>query len=135
MNATPSPSIRIRPYTSPDLDQCRKLWFELTQHHRNIYNDSSIGGDDPGLHFDEHLGRVGPENLWVAECDGEVVGLVGLIVEDQEAEVEVDAALDIYSRDSARLWMWCRSLWSALKGVTASTTARVEKNLIRAIMR
>ena len=88
MNTKTSPSLKIRPYTSPDLDQCRKLWAELTQRHRDIYNDPSIGGDDPGLHFDKHLGRAGAENIWVAECDGEVVGLVGLIVEGQEAEIE-----------------------------------------------
>ncbi len=88
MNAQTSLSLKIRPYASPDLDQCRKLWAELTQRHRDIYNDPSIGGDDPGLHFDEHLGRVGAENLWVAEQDGKAVGLVGLIVEGQEAELE-----------------------------------------------
>jgi hypothetical protein len=30
-----------------------------------------IGGDDPGLCFDEHLARVGPERLWVAERGGQ----------------------------------------------------------------
>jgi ribosomal protein S18 acetylase RimI-like enzyme len=64
------------------------LWVELTQRHREIYDDPSIGGDDPGLYFDEHLARVGPERLWVADRDGEAVGLVGLIVDGQEAEVE-----------------------------------------------
>ena len=36
----------------------------------------------------QHLARVGPECLWVAEHEGEVVGLVGLIVDEQGAEVE-----------------------------------------------
>ena len=77
----------IRPYRPSDLDRCRALWTELTQHHRDIYDDPTIGGDAPGLYFDEHLARVGPERIWVAERD-EVVGLVGLIVNGKEAEVE-----------------------------------------------
>ena len=78
----------IRPYTPSDLAQCRVLWAELTQHHRDIYGDPSIGGATPGLYFDTHLARVGPERIWVAEQDGRIIGLTGLIVEGQEAEVE-----------------------------------------------
>jgi L-amino acid N-acyltransferase YncA len=80
--------ITIRPYTSPDLEACRALWTDLTQHHRDIYEDPSIGGETPGLYFDRHLARVGADHIWVAEGEGKVLGLVGLIVEDQEAEVE-----------------------------------------------
>jgi len=78
----------IRSYTSSDLAQCRVLWAELTQHHRDIYDDPTIGGATPGLYFDTHLARVGPERIWVAEQDGKIVGLTGLIVDGQEAEVE-----------------------------------------------
>jgi len=78
----------IRLYAPSDLAQCRELWAELTQHHRDIYGDPSIGGETPGLHFDAHLARVGPERIWVAEQDGRIVGLTGLIVDGQEAEVE-----------------------------------------------
>jgi N-acetylglutamate synthase-like GNAT family acetyltransferase len=81
-------AIKIRQYVDSDLEQCRTLWKELTQHHRVIYDDPSIGGDDPGHYFDQHLARVGPERLWVAVDSGRVVGLTGLIVEDEEAEVE-----------------------------------------------
>jgi GNAT superfamily N-acetyltransferase len=80
--------VLIRPYQSPDLEACRALWVELTQHHRDIYDDPSIGGDAPGLCFDRHLARVGGERLWVAEQAGQVIGLTGLMVEGQEAEVE-----------------------------------------------
>jgi N-acetylglutamate synthase-like GNAT family acetyltransferase len=80
--------LAIRPYTSSDLESCRALWTDLTQHHRDIYEDPSIGGEAPGLYFDRHLARVGADHIWVAEWDGKVLGLVGLIVEDQEAEVE-----------------------------------------------
>jgi GNAT superfamily N-acetyltransferase len=60
----------------------------MTQRHRDIYNDPSIGGDNPGLEFDKHLDQVGDEHIWVAVLNGEVVGLVSLILDDQQAEVE-----------------------------------------------
>lgn len=80
--------VTIRPYRASDLERCRALWAELTEHHREIYQDPSIGGEDPGSHFDEHLAQVGPQRLWVAECQERVVGLVGLMVDEEEAEVE-----------------------------------------------
>ena len=78
----------VRDYRSSDLDRCRALWAEMTQRHRDIYNDPSIGGDDPGLEFDQHLLRAGPERVWVATSGEEVVGLVSLMQDDQQAEVE-----------------------------------------------
>ena len=81
-------NITIRQYNASDLDRCRALWGELTQHHRDIYDDPSIGGAVAGSYFDKHLARAGPEHIWVAEHNGEVVGFVGLIVGEQEAEVE-----------------------------------------------
>ena len=80
--------IIIRQYQPPDLNDCRKLWAELTEKHRAIYDDPTIGGDNPGLFFDQHLKRVGPDKLWVAECQGKVVGLTGLIYDGEEAEIE-----------------------------------------------
>jgi len=59
--------MQIRQYNSSDLDQCRSLWAEMVQRHRDIYNDQSIGGDNPGLEFDIHLERVGPQYIWVAD--------------------------------------------------------------------
>lgn len=78
----------IRSYESKDLETCRALWAELTEWHRIIYEDPSIGGCDPGRLFDKHLDQVGPERLWVAEKDGTVVGLAGLILETGQAELE-----------------------------------------------
>jgi GNAT superfamily N-acetyltransferase len=60
----------------------------MTQRHRDIYDDPSIGGDNPGLEFDKHLSRVGAEGIWVATSGEEIVGLVSLIRDDQQAEVE-----------------------------------------------
>lgn len=78
----------MRGYETPDREACRDLWVELTEWHRRIYDSPGIGGNDPGRQFDEHLGRVGAEHIWVAEVDGAVVALAGLIPGDNEAEME-----------------------------------------------
>ena len=78
----------IRQYESGDLQACRDLWVELTIHHRRIYRVEEIGGEDPGSQFDEHLTAIGPGRLWVAEDEGRVVGLTGLIVDGTSGEVE-----------------------------------------------
>ncbi len=78
----------VRKYKSEDLQACRGLWNDLTQWHRHIYDDPGIGGTDPGSLFDKHLKLVGPEHVWVAERDGEVVGMAGLIPGENEAELE-----------------------------------------------
>ena len=78
----------IRSYESSDLEPSRSLWAEMVERHREIYDDPSIGGDDPGLEFDNHLSTVGAERTWVAESSGEVVGLACLLVESEQAELE-----------------------------------------------
>jgi N-acetylglutamate synthase-like GNAT family acetyltransferase len=78
----------VRGYRDTDLDACRSLWVELTQTHRDLYTAPEIGGDDPGSYFDEHLELVGPENVWVAERDGHVVGFTALIPKESHAELE-----------------------------------------------
>ena len=40
--------IVIRDDDTNDYSECRRLWAELTEHHRRIYGDPSIGGADPG---------------------------------------------------------------------------------------
>jgi N-acetylglutamate synthase-like GNAT family acetyltransferase len=81
-------AITIRRYRPEDLESCRVLWVELTKWHRHIYQSPDIGGSDPGRHFDEHLSRVSPEDIWVAEVGGQVVGLVGLILGENDAELD-----------------------------------------------
>jgi hypothetical protein len=40
--------IVVRAYAPGDYAACRSLWVELTEQHRRIYQDRSIGRDDPG---------------------------------------------------------------------------------------
>ncbi len=42
----------VREYRSADLDACRRLYAQLVEHHREIYDDATIGGDDPGAGFE-----------------------------------------------------------------------------------
>ena len=83
-----SEKILIRRYEPEDLQACRLLWKELTERHRQIYSDDSIGGPDPGTYFDSHLAKTGLERLIVAEAGSQVVGLAGLLQEGEEAELE-----------------------------------------------
>jgi len=78
----------VRGYGDADRDACRTLWVELTQWHRDIYEAPEIGGDDPAASFDSHLAHVGAENIWVAEEDDRVVGFVGMIPGETDAELE-----------------------------------------------
>ena len=80
--------LTIRAYLPADLPICRELWRALTQRHRDIYRDASIGGADPGIEFDRHLAHPHLAELWVAVENGEVVGLCGLLTEGEEAELE-----------------------------------------------
>jgi GNAT superfamily N-acetyltransferase len=78
----------VRTYLPRDRNSCRSLWRELTEWHRRIYDDPSIGGENPEDYFDKHLEKVGAAHLWVAFLDSKVVGLVGLVVVGDEAEIE-----------------------------------------------
>lgn len=79
----------IRPYRPVDHLACRALWAELTSHHRELYEDPSLGGNDPGAAFEEYLTRLDLTGLWVAD-DPEtgVVGMVGLLLRGRAGEVE-----------------------------------------------
>ena len=50
-----TPDVGVRDYAPADYSACRMLWVELTEHHRRIYEDPSIVGDDPGRVFDDYL--------------------------------------------------------------------------------
>lgn len=80
--------ISIRDYQPGDRDACRALWAELTEHHRRIYGDPTIGGDDPGGYFDTYLAAPERAATWVAQVDGAVVGLTGLLDRGSSGEIE-----------------------------------------------
>jgi N-acetylglutamate synthase-like GNAT family acetyltransferase len=80
-----STPVTIRPFEEQDAAACRGLWAELTRLHRALYDDESIGGDDPGSGFDGYPQRA---QLWVAERKNSVVGFVGLVVHGRRAEIE-----------------------------------------------
>ena len=80
--------VTIRRYQPDDIEPCRALWVELVDRHRRIYDDHAIGGSDPARHFDAHLQRVGPAHIWIAEVDGRVIGMAGLVLGKPEAELE-----------------------------------------------
>jgi ribosomal protein S18 acetylase RimI-like enzyme len=80
--------VTIRRYRRSDRASCRRLWRDLTERHREIYSDPTIGGNDPEDYFEEHLEKVGDKNVWVAVIGGKVVGFLGMIIDDEEAEME-----------------------------------------------
>jgi GNAT superfamily N-acetyltransferase len=88
VNPTSDTELLVRKYNGADYTACRSLWVELTEHHRRIYRDPSIGGDDPGEGFDAYLATPQRWRSWVAELDGTVVGLTGLFDWGKSAEVE-----------------------------------------------
>lgn len=78
----------VREYGARDEADGRSLWVELTEHHRRLFGDDSIGGADPGGGFDAYLARSDRVGTWVAEVAGVVVGLTGLLDHGASAEVE-----------------------------------------------
>ena len=80
--------VMIREYVQSDLRVCRDLWRDLTNRHREIYGDPSIGGDDPGELFDEYLKNPKLAGPWVAEVGSVVIAMAGLLIEDTQAEIE-----------------------------------------------
>jgi GNAT superfamily N-acetyltransferase len=79
--------VRVRKYVDGDREQCRALWRELVQTHRQLYDDPTIGGDDPEAGFDRHVDEFGADNVFVADNAG-VVGLAGIVWHGKHAELE-----------------------------------------------
>lgn len=80
--------MEVREYRHADLDECRRLYAQLVEHHREIYDSSTIGGDDPGAGFDDYLATPERVMTWVATDDDSVIGMTGLFWEDGESTIE-----------------------------------------------
>jgi GNAT superfamily N-acetyltransferase len=87
-DSTSTPDVVVRDYGFADHSACRSLWVELVEHHRRIYENPSIGGDDPGDGFDHYLAVPERVASWVADVGGRVVGLTGLFDRGTSGEVE-----------------------------------------------
>ncbi|HEX9896488.1 MAG TPA: GNAT family N-acetyltransferase [Dehalococcoidales bacterium] len=85
--------IKVRSYGDSDYSACRLLWSELTQHHRNIYEDPTIGEPDPGQGFEIYIALPNRKATWVAEVDGEINGFVGLLTCTWEGEAEIEPVI------------------------------------------
>jgi len=73
--------LAIRPYRPLDHRACRDLWAQLVRTSRELYQDPTIGGGDPGAGFEEYLTRLDLAGMWVADQrDDGVIGLVGLVL-------------------------------------------------------
>ena len=83
-----TPEVIVRDYAEGDYGACRSLWAELTEYHRSIYGDPTIGGDDPGAGFDDYLAEPQRTGSWVAESGDGVIGLTGLFDRGASGEVE-----------------------------------------------
>jgi len=83
-----SKPVTIRPFEEQDASGCRALWAELTRSHRALYDDASIGGEDPGSGFDAYLSEFAGARKWVAERGSTVIGFVGLIIRGKQGEIE-----------------------------------------------
>ena len=88
--------IKIRIFQPLDYKACRLLWGELTQHHREIYSDQNIGGEDPSSGFESYLKNEKLHEMWVAVFDEKVIGFTGLIVTEKEGEVEPVIVSSVY---------------------------------------
>ncbi|MDE1819811.1 MAG: GNAT family N-acetyltransferase [Euryarchaeota archaeon] len=71
--------MEVRAYRPRDAKACVELFHQLTEVHRKLYDDPTIGSKDPARSFRAQLREHGPGNSWVAVHRGRVVGLTGLV--------------------------------------------------------
>lgn len=122
----------IRTYSPADFTACRALWDELTQRHRDIYEDQPIGGDDPGAAFEPYLAMKELRGPWVAEVDGKVVGLTDLLLGHgwNEAEIEPVVVSAQYRSQGIGEALVQRAVAEArAAGVSSVTVRPVARNL------
>ncbi len=87
-NSAARPEVVVRDYADGDYSAGRALWAELTEYHRRLYADPTIGGNDPGAGFDDYLATPQRTGSWVADSRGHLIGLTGLFDRGTTGEVE-----------------------------------------------
>jgi GNAT superfamily N-acetyltransferase len=124
-----SSSVIVRPFEERDSATCRALWTELTGWHRELYDDPSIGGDDPGSGFDRYVEEFADARLWVAELSGSVTGFAGLIVRGNQAEVEpVVVAADARGQGVGRMLVAAAVEAARVDGIAQIKVSPVARN-------
>jgi GNAT superfamily N-acetyltransferase len=122
--------ILIREYREQDFESCRQLWRELTQRHRDIYFDRSIGGDDPGVAFEQYLKKNNLAGIWVAEQGNLVLGMAGLLTDGNEAEIEpIVVRSDYRSRGIGSLLLERLKVEAKVRGVGYLSVRPVARNI------
>ena len=80
--------INVRTYRNDDYPACLTLYSELSQHYADIYEDPTIADGDSSKWLESLWKSHGYSGTWVAEADGQVVGLAGLLINGEEGEIE-----------------------------------------------
>ena len=88
----------MRKYRPSDRLAAVELFRQLTEAHRVIYHDPTIGSKDPARTFRAHLRETRGGGTWVAVHEGRIVGLVGLIPHDGWGEAEPVVTLGGFRR-------------------------------------
>ena len=70
-----------------DHPACRALWVELTDAHRELY-DEEPADTDPGAAFEEYLTKLNLAGMWVAVDTDTVLGFASLLIDGDAGELE-----------------------------------------------
>ena len=80
--------ITIRDYGDDDRDSCLALYSELSQHYADIYGDLAIANGESSRWLDTLRKSYEYSGTWIAEVDGQIVGLAGLLANGEEGRIE-----------------------------------------------
>src|SRR5258707_9778856 len=115
----------VRDYAEGDYRACRSLWAELTDYHRSIYGDPSIGGDDPGAGFDNYLAELQPMGSWVARLrllngfeapSGHLVIVIVRLPADQRQGLIPPVLVRAGQHTPSKCNGSCATFWRSVKG-------------------
>ncbi|MDP9798560.1 ribosomal protein S18 acetylase RimI-like enzyme [Catenuloplanes nepalensis] len=124
-------AVTVRPYRPADHGAGRQLWGELTERHRELYDDPGFGGADPTAAFEEYLTRLDLSGVWVADHpDDGVIGLVGLIVDGRRGAVEPIVVADGHrGRGVATTMLGFLAAEARRRGLTSLTVTPESRNV------